>query len=218
MIRISFVLAALSAAACASASPPAGPKHVPTDSAESETACPDQRAKAQKARENLLGEDLAGEQGIALNRAAAAAVFGHAECEAGAFAKLPSPNGSHDQILAGLRAMRGQMQDANNLFQEVLRYDLGAFAIRSTLAQAELKLAFASIVSKVKPPADLDIQSRSAFESELADATRLLRLEASGILETALGDIGTDPGASELKRKACELWAATGASPNPACA
>lgn len=217
MMRSSLLLGALGMFACASASPPAGPKHVPTDSAESKTACPGQRTKAQTARENLLGEDLGGERGAQLNRAAAEAVFLHAECEAGALGRIAPPSGNHDQILSGLRAIRQQMQDANNLFQEVSRYDPGAFAVRASLGEAGLRISFAKTVSSLTPPADLESKGRDAFESELADASRVLRLEASGILELALETIGTTPESSEVKAQACELWAAASSSPNPHC-
>jgi len=217
MIRSSLLVGALGMFACASSSPPAGPKHVPADSAESKTACPELRATAQTARENLLGEDLGGESGVQLNRAAAKSVFLHAECEAAALRGIAPPSGTHDQILSGLRAIRQQMQDANNLFQEVSRYDQGAFAVRASLGEASLRISYAKTVSSLTPPADLESKGRDAFESELADASRVLRLEASGILELALDTITTTTEASELKPQACELWAAASTSANAHC-
>ncbi len=217
MIRSLLLLGVLSAQACASAAPPAGPKHVPSNSAESTTPCPEQRRKAQTARENLLGADMGGEKGAALDRAVAEAVLRHADCEASAIAALPSPAGNHDQLLAGLRAIRQQIQDANNLFREVQRYNLGTFAIRASLGEASLKLNFARIVSNVAPPENLQGRGRSAFEAELAETYRVLRLEASGLLETALDAIATTPEASEWKARACELWTETGTSPAAFC-
>lgn len=217
MIRRVVLLAACLGLGCGPDSPPAGPKHVPTDSAEAKTACPEPRNQAQAARENLLGVELGGEQGSALNRAAAEAVLAHAECEAQALSALPPVSGTHDQILAGLRAMRQQMQDATNLFREVARYDPGAIAIRASLAEAKLQLDFAAQVAKVSAPADLDARGREAFESELAGATQVLRLEVSVLVESALESIGATPEASALKPQACQLYQAAMKRPAAGC-
>lgn len=207
------VVLALAVTACASsAMPPSGPKHVPSDSSETTTECPKERTQAQRAREALLD---ASSEGLRLQ--AAERVFAHGQCEAKVASALPAPSGSQDNILTALRAMRDQMQDAINLFREVGRYQAPLFAVRATIAEARAKLHFAELVAAIASPTDLDAKSRTAFESELAEAVRTLQLEARMSLRKALELARTTAGANEQQNEACQLLTTLGTSDATQC-
>jgi hypothetical protein len=194
---------AVALAGCASkAMPPAGPKHVPAASAEAETECPKERAQAQAAREALLGETAE-----ELRLQAAESVFAHGQCESQVFSALPAPTGTQDQILSALRAFRKQMQNAINLFREVPRYDAPLLAVQASVAEADVKLRFSQVVASITPPAELDDKTRVAFETELTEAVKVLRLEASTILNAALDAAQTTDGTSEAEAESCRLLA-----------
>ena len=215
MIRCLIVLSLLCTWNCSSsAGPPAGPTHVPSDSHEAETACPAERLEAQSAREMLLGQDVSGESGVALRRSAAEKVLAHGECEAAAADAMPKADGDHDQILTNLRAHREQVHTATHLLREVSRYDEEGYGARASIAEAKLKLAFASTVAAVQPPADLDVRGRLAFESETSSAAQVLRLEAATLLETLLGGMAeSDP----LQAEACRLLTQSGQATSGSC-
>ncbi len=206
MTRSALAAAFLLALGCASAGPPRGPKHVPTGSSESETACPKERSKAQEAREALLGEDLSGSKGASLNSAAAEAVFAHGKCEAAALSAATAPTGNHDALLAALRTLRMQTQDAIILLEEVGRYDTGLFAVEARLAAGSVKLAFAKTVSELRPPADMESEGRAAFQSELEEAASSLRLEVSMIVGEVLEEVSGRDDAGAVRASACGLW------------
>ncbi len=176
--------------ACGSAQPPAGPKHHATNSEEAATACPKQRKQAQEARELLLGST-----DLALMTSASEKVMAQADCEAAALGELALPTGTHDQILQGLRALRTQMQDADNLFSEVLRYDTPALHAQALFAQGLLRTGFADKVAGVLPPPDLDGPGKLEFQEELRQAIDILRGEAEVLVLKAcevLHGQGTD--------------------------
>lgn len=191
--------------ACSPAGPPAGPKYTPSQSPESKTACPQERARAQSAREALLGEDLSTGTGSSLSSAAGQAVFAHAECEALALSAREVPVGSHDQVLAQLRSLRLEVQDVIGLFAEVARYDGGLAALRADVAAAKVKLSFATLVSKLSPPADMEPQGRAAFESELAEAAQILRGEVAAALAQTLAEVGGSEKRSTLEAEICQI-------------
>ena len=198
MLRLSLLFLALSA--CASAQPPAGPKHVPSATPQSATDCPKERDEAQERREALLGNRSA-----SLSQAAGRAVLAHAQCEAKVMDRLHSPTGSQDQILAGLKELRLQSQNAVNLYRELQRYDPPRFAFESGIGEAQVRLRFAELVATVAAPADLDEQTRAAFQAELADALAILQHEAAIALQDALDRARELPGPSPAREEACAL-------------
>ncbi len=179
-----------------------GPKHVPSNTAEASTPCPKERQAAQVAREALLGVS-----DPTLANTASKRVLAHAHCEAAAALAMSAPSGTHDQILSELRALRTPMRDAGNLFGEVLRYEDVADSQEALLANAKLTVGYAEIVDRVSSPSELDTQEASLFRSELAEASRTLRSQASLLLQQALASEGSDSVAAE----ACPLLASLGA-------
>lgn len=125
---------------------------------------------------------LLGSSDPTLREAAAKSVFAEAQCEAVALEALAVPAGSHDSILAGLRILRGHVQDADNLYMEVLRYDVPSWHGQALLGRSQVKRIFAGIVAAIAPPANLDGPARLEFESELGQALAILRAESEELL------------------------------------
>lgn len=121
---------------------------------------------------------LLGSDDPALLEATAKSVMAQAQCEANALKAVPVPAGNHDAILAGLRDMRSHMQDADNLYVEVLRYQAPSWHGQALLGQSELKTIFAERVAAIVPPSDLDGPAKLEFESELGQALSILRAES----------------------------------------
>jgi hypothetical protein len=109
------------------------------------------------------------------------------------------------------------VQTASLLLDEVARYDAGSLSLQAGLAQASLKLDFANKVAAVMPPKDLDVQTRSAFESELSSASQVLRLEGASLLQSLIETIQITPEASALLPEACQLLRASGAGGSESC-
>lgn len=162
--------------ACGSAQPPAGPHHEMSTTQEAATACPRERKAAQEARELLLGS-----QDPELQLRAGSAVMVQASCELTALRAMAVPSGTHDHILAGLRHLREQKQDANNLYEEALRSPVARLHGPAYLGQSQLTEAFASKVSAIIPPVDLDGPAKLEFESELSQALAILRAERDAL-------------------------------------
>ncbi|MCP4448875.1 MAG: hypothetical protein GY811_26615 [Myxococcales bacterium] len=181
---------------CGAASPPAGPKHVPSNSEEAATACPKERKAAQTSREALLGSEEP-----SLSTAAAKSVLAQAHCEANAALGGPAPSGTQDQILAGLREIRLAVRDAGSLFAEVRRYGDIAFSQESLLADAKLTIGFADIVGSVQPPDELDPRAAEEFRTELGLAKKTLRGQAELLLQQSL----TSEGHEKVAAEACKL-------------
>lgn len=186
---------------CGGVGPPAGPKHVPSNSEEAGTACPKERKGAQGAREALLGSDAA-----ALIAKASRLVLVHGRCEATAALAMPRPAGTQDQVLEGVRAIRIAVRDASNLFSEVRRYDDEANSQESLLGDAKLTVGFAEIVATVGPPSDLDPVAGRQFQAELREASEILRGQAELLLQQALTSEGATSNTAEL----CALLASLG--------
>ena len=204
ILRVSSCLVLLaSLLSCSSARPPRGPHYVPSNTKEASTPCPKERQAAQVAREALLGVT-----DPALTGTASKQVLAHAHCEAAAALATPVPAGTHDQILSALRALRGPMYDAGNLFGEVLRYEVVADSQEALVANAKLTLGYANIVDRVSSPSELDTQEATMFRSELEEASRTLRSQASLLLQQALAS----EGAQSTRQEACSLLASLGAS------
>ncbi len=100
------------------------------------------------------------------------------------------------------------MRDAGNLFGEVLRYEVVADSQEALVANAKLTLGYADIVDQISSPAGLDPQEASMFRSELAEASRTLRSQASLLLQQVLASEGSDVVAAE----ACQLLVSLGVS------
>jgi hypothetical protein len=166
---------------CSKAMPPKGPEYVPSQTEEAKTECPEERETAQLAREALLGNSDPG-----LVREAALQVFVHAQCEAQQLQTQEPPQGTHEQILTQLRTIRGQIQNAMNLFAEVRRYDDPGLSAQASLHEAKLKLGFAALVSTIRAPTDMDAAGHQAFVVELEDATQTLRQEAAALQRLAI--------------------------------
>lgn len=192
---------------CGAAGPPAGPKHVPSNSEEAVTACPKERKAAQQAREALLGSDAP-----ELTAQASQRVLAHGHCEAKAALAMPHPSGTQDQVLDSVRTLRVAVRDASNLFAEVRRYGDESMSQESLLADAKLTIGFAGIVANVGPPSDLDPVSGSQFQAELRDASQTLRGQAELLIQQALTSEGAQPDTAEL----CALLTTLGGQA-PAC-
>lgn len=199
------------ASACASAGPPHGPKYTPEASQEAATDCPDERNKAQAAREATLGE-----KDSRLKTRAGEAVFAHAGCEESALESLSIRHGDAEDILAGLRTAREQSNTAINLYQEVELYGEPLLAIRSLIAQARVKITFATRVTNTRAPVDLEVSQRAEFLGELNLAAKVLHGEATLLLEKALLLAGGVTEAAASKQEACALLLQISAS-SPAC-
>ncbi|MBL4634908.1 MAG: hypothetical protein JKY56_13635 [Kofleriaceae bacterium] len=193
--------------ACSSAGPPHGPKYTPSASEESATDCPKERGRAQAAREALLGtrDPLLRQRSIQM-------VFEHAECEESVLKTLASPQGDADQILAGLRALRGQSTTAITLYKEVRLHGKPMLLIRSLVAQGRIKIAFAKAARATAAPAELDVSQRAEFQGELAIAAKVLHQEAQKLLEEALLLAGSVDEAEVARAEACRLLASISAS------
>lgn len=171
-----FAISVVLVSACGSAQPPAGPKHETSNTKEAATPCPKEREAAQEARELLLGS-----QDPTPGARVGVAVMAQASCEAEALRVLPVPSGTHDNILTGLRNLRSQMQDASNLYEEVLRNPLRKLHGHAYLGQAKLMGDFATKVAAIVPPVDLDGPAKLEFESELSQALAILHAERDAL-------------------------------------
>ncbi len=196
---------------CSSAGPPHGPKYVPEASEESATECPEERSRAQAAREAVLGES-----DVKLQMAAAKAVYEHGRCEESTAAGLPIPTGSAEEVVAGLSALRTQTQSALNLYKELRHSADPALRIRSLVGEGRLQAHFSKVVASVDSPPELQGAERVEFASELQSAALVLREEAIAALEEALVLAGTVEEVTESRKQACRLLEQIG-KPNHHC-
>lgn len=194
---------------CGAAGPPAGPKHVPSNTEEAATACPKERKSAQEAREGLLGSE---KPALSVRAEVAAKVLAHGDCEAEAAGAMPVPAGSQDEILAGIRTIRLAVRDASNLYSEVRGYDAGAATAVALLADADLTLSFATTLGKIEAPSELEARAAIEFRQELDGARGTLREQAELVLRQALVSDGSD----SITERACQRLGLMGASA-PTC-
>lgn len=180
-MRVALLLSLL-VAACASKQPPRGPDYDPVNSPEAPTACPDERAAAQEAREEVL------ERGDEASRARATeSVFLHAECERRAFEELRLPRADEAALMERLMAVRDRYRDAGNLYSEVLRADLAPWSPRALAGQGSLDHAFARTLRAAPTPVDRrGAEEERAFRDEIDELASQLTADAIAGYQAAL--------------------------------
>jgi hypothetical protein len=153
--------------------PPRGPEHVARDSPQAATQCPQDRQRAQAAREDLI------EFGRLEHRQRASeAVFRHAECERQKFDSFAPIGSTVSELLVKLRAGRELYFTTRNLYEEVIRYELKE-GPQAQVRLGNLHEAYAAKLRAVTPPPGLQQgEERTAFTTELATLIKELEDQA----------------------------------------
>jgi hypothetical protein len=177
------VLVFLVLAACGGPSTlPAPPPYTPAASPEPATACPDQRAEANQAREVVLEDETA-----ARREAVAEAVFAHAECERVQLDQRAVRAPTQAQLIEQIRDARLQYQNALNLYQEVANYEVLRWSVGARSRAGDLELAFGDLLRAVRPPDDMSAPNeRAGFLAELGDLAQTFDANAVAAHTVAL--------------------------------
>ncbi len=153
----------LTGAACGAAGPPRGPAYDPANSPEARTGCPNEAKAAKQAREDALGDDESPSRS-----AAAAAVFAHAECERRLFDALLIEGVSPEDFKQNVNAAKAQFYTAQNLYLEVVAFNIPQFTVAGYARAGDLYGAYASKLRKSDPgPGIADGTGRAVWLAEI---------------------------------------------------
>jgi hypothetical protein len=150
-------------AGCGAAGPPRGPDYDPQNPAEAPSSCPDKAKEAKTARENALGaEDTVTRKG------AAQAIFDLAECERVAFDAVAIEGVSPDDFKDSVNRAKTQFYSVQNLYLEVVNYDLPELAVAGYARAGDLYQAYADKLRKSDPgPGVSDGAGRASWLAEV---------------------------------------------------
>jgi hypothetical protein len=154
-----FVLAA----GCGTAGPPRGPAYDPMNPPEAQSQCPDKAKEAKTARENALGADEPGAR-----RDAAKAIFEHAECERVVFDSLKIEGVSPDDFKASVARTKTQFYTVQNLYLEVVNYELPELSVAAYARAGDLYEAYAGKLRTSDPGPEVgDGAGRASWLAEI---------------------------------------------------
>jgi hypothetical protein len=172
----------VSLAGCGAAALPPPEPYTPANSPDAVTGCPERRAAAYLAREELLAAPS-----DAHRRDAARAVFEHAACEAEMFGRLELPYVDFDSFRALAREARDQFRFTRMLYLEVATYGARRWTVTAHAGRAELHRAFAIKLRAAIPGSNRNVadDERAIVAAELTEAADMLDSEATRVYAAA---------------------------------
>jgi hypothetical protein len=198
--------ATLALAACAGAGPPHGPEYDPSNTPDAHSGCPGEANAAKKAREDALGAE-----GSEAREGAAAAVFAQAECERRLFDALVIEGVSPEDFKGSIGAAKAQFYTAQNLYLEVVAFNLPEWAVAGYARAGDLMAAYAGKLRKSDPgPGVGEGTDRAVWLSEIEEVAKPVDRDALDLYGKALdvvmmgpSNFGDEPRIAPFVKSAC---------------